>query len=192
MSDAWLFFKEFVREPGGVGAILPSSPALAASIVAAAELRDGQVIVEFGAGTGPFTRAIRTAVPGARLIAFEPSAPMAAKLRDEMPDLDLVERYAADLPEVLAERDLTRCDRVVSGLPWAVFPEDVQRQTLSAVTQCLSPGGRFVTFQYVHSQVMPQAKRFLALMGETFATVDRSPITWNNVPPAFVFVGTVA
>ena len=45
------------------------------------------------------------------------------------------------------------------------------------MVECLSEEGRFVTFQYVHSQVMPQAKRFLAMMEEHSSTIERSPIT---------------
>ncbi len=188
MSDVWLFLKEFARNPGQLGAVTPSSRKLAESVVAAAGLTDEQIIVELGAGTGPFTRAVREAVPSATFVALEPSEPMAKRLREQMPDLDVDGRYASELRAILSDRELPHCDRVISGLPWAVFPDEAQRQTLRAVCDCLTPDGRFVTFQYVHSQVLPAARKFRALLDEHFERVQKSEVTWRNVPPAFLFV----
>lgn len=188
MSDVWLFLKEFARNPGQLGAVTPSSRKLAASVVEAAGLSDDQIIVELGAGTGPFTRAVREAVPSATFVALEPSEPLAVRLREQMPDLDVDGRYASELRAILDDRELPHCHRVISGLPWAVFPDEAQRQTLRAVCDCLTADGRFVTFQYVHSQVLPAARKFRELLDEHFESVQKSKITWRNVPPAFLFV----
>ncbi len=188
MSDAWLFLKEFARKPGQLGAVTPSGPRLARAVVRAADLRDEHLIVELGAGTGPFTMAILAAVPSCSFVAFEPSDVLAARLRHMMPDLDVVERYADELPAVLAERGHTHCDRVISGLPWAVFDEQMQRDTLKAVTECMQPDGVFITFQYIHSQVLPAARKFRGLLDERFGRIDKVHGSWRNVPPAFLFV----
>ena len=47
--------------------------------------------------------------------------------------------------------------------------------------------GRFVTFAYIHAQPMRQAKRFREKLNHTFAAVEKSPIVWKNLPPAFVY-----
>ncbi|VWD62192.1 phospholipid methyltransferase [Burkholderia contaminans] len=51
-----LFLRTWLRNPRRVGALAPSSPALAALITADIP-RDGAAVIELGAGTGVFTRA---------------------------------------------------------------------------------------------------------------------------------------
>lgn len=189
MSDAWLFFREFAKNPTSLGAVAPSSPALARSVVDAASIAPGHVVVELGAGTGPFTAEIlKRHAHDVHFLAFEPSAELAQRLRERFPDLRLEERFAQDLPLVLDAWGHPTVDRVVSGLPWAIFPDELQDAILAAACDRLAEDGVFVTFQYVHSQVMPQARKFLDRLNRHFGDVSRTNITWRNVPPAFVFV----
>lgn len=189
MSDAWLFFREFARNPKTLGAVAPSSPALARSVVDAADLHPGHVVVELGAGTGPFTAEIlERHGEEVHFLAFEPKSELAARLRQRFPGIKLEERFAQDLPEVLDSWGHPQMDRVVSGLPWAIFPDDLQDAILDATCARLGPDGVFVTFQYVHSQVLPAARKFRGLLDDYFVSVHKSRTTWANVPPAFLFV----
>jgi len=64
----------------------------------------------------------------------------------------------------------------------------MQVQCLDAMMRVLKPGGRFVTFTYVHSQaVLSGAKRFSRLLPGYFQAVSKSPVVWLNIPPAFVY-----
>ena len=86
-------------------------------MVSAADLRPGHKVVEIGAGTGPFTRAIQAARPDVDLLLVEPSAELAAVLRRDFPGVTVDERYAQDLPAIVKDWGHERVDRVVSGLP---------------------------------------------------------------------------
>lgn len=188
-SDALLFLKEFVRDPKRVGSVTPSGIQLARRMVTAADIHDDHVVVELGAGTGPVTREIRRAHPAVPLLALEPGPDLAARLRLELPDVEVSERFAQDLPEVVAEWGHAKVDRVVSSLPWTVWSPEVIGAGLRAVGEVLAPGGRMVTFSYVHSQaLLPGARRFRAMLEEHFARVERTETQWRNVPPALVFV----
>ena len=79
-------------------------------------------------------------------------------------------------------------DKVVSSLPWAIWPPVLQAECFDAIAQVLHPNGRMVTFQYVHSQVLPAARRFRAVLDERFGRVEKTKIAWANLPPAFVLV----
>jgi phosphatidylethanolamine/phosphatidyl-N-methylethanolamine N-methyltransferase len=184
-----LFFREFTRNPKGIGSVMPSGSQLARRMVTAAEIAPGQAVVELGAGTGPVTRVLRDRHPDVDLLLIEPSAELAGVLRQDFPGVPVDERFAKDLPAICLEWGHERIDRVVSGLPWTMWSEDVITAGLDAVVQVLAPGGRMVTFSYVHSQLLlPGARRFRRLLGERFATVTRTEVQWLNVPPALVFV----
>ncbi|TNE92147.1 MAG: methyltransferase domain-containing protein [Deltaproteobacteria bacterium] len=188
MTDAFVFLREFVRDPNRIGAVAPSGKQLAARMCESADLADDHVIVELGAGTGPFTRAIRERHPHAPLLALEPKEDLAALLREELPDVEVVEAFAQELPRLCAEWGHPVVDRVVSGLPWTLWPPEVQRAALDAVVEVLSPDGRFVTFNYLGAHLMPKAQALRGELAERFGRVEMSSTAWLNVPPAFVYI----
>jgi phosphatidylethanolamine/phosphatidyl-N-methylethanolamine N-methyltransferase len=182
------FLAEFLRTPGRVGAIAPSSPDLARRMVSAVNPQSPSVVVEFGPGTGPFTEAILGKLGhGSRLIAIEQNDAFAALLRKKFPDLDLVHGSVEFLPEILEARGGQPADCIVSGLPWASFDAALQRRILAAAANGLREGGSFTTFAYVHGLLLPAAWRFRRLLEATFRQVRQSEVVWRNVPPAFVY-----
>ena len=78
-------------------------------------------------------------------------------------------------------------DAATSGKPWAVFPENLQRDLLSALKTVLKPGGQFCTFAYLQGMILPAAQRFRKLLNEELSEVHISRIVWRNLPPAFVY-----
>lgn len=187
--DVGLFLREVARAPGRMGAVLPSSRYLAQLMVSSAGVTDEHVIVELGAGTGPVTYAIRDAAPTAPLLAVEPGEELAQHLRDTFPDVTVSATYAQDLAATAAEWGHTTVDRVVSSLPWTVFPKDIADAGLAAVTDVLANDGVMVTFTYVHANsLLPGGKRLRELLSAHFGQVETSRIEWRNVPPALVYI----
>jgi phospholipid N-methyltransferase len=184
----WAFLREFARDPRAMGAVAPSGPALARMEVEAARIENGEPVVEIGAGTGPMTAEIVRQVPASPLLALEPNAALVAALRARFPGIRVEEAMAQALPTLCASWGHPKVRRVVSGLPWAIWPEELQNEILDAVLAVLTPDGRMVSFQYVHSQVLPAAVRFRAVLEARFTSVTQTPIAWANVPPAFVLV----
>lgn len=181
------FLGEFVRDPVGLGAIAPSGPQLARIEVDAADIQPHHVVVELGAGTGPMTAEI-VKRPHRGFVSLEPNPALAATLRSRFPDVQVDERYAQELPTILAELGFDKADRVVSSLPWAIWPQELQEEIFAAILQVLAPDGRFVTFSYLHAKPLPAARRFRATLEAHFREVHTSQVAWLNVPPAFVFV----
>jgi phosphatidylethanolamine/phosphatidyl-N-methylethanolamine N-methyltransferase len=58
---------------------------------------------------------------------------------------------------------------------------------LDEMMKALKPGGRFVTFAYLHGLLLPSAQRFADLLPQYFSSVTKSDIVWLNLPPAFVY-----
>jgi phospholipid N-methyltransferase len=52
------FLGAFLRNPAGVGALMPSSPALARELVDSCDLGAARVVVELGPGTGAVTEVL--------------------------------------------------------------------------------------------------------------------------------------
>ncbi len=171
-----------------MGAVAPSGPTLARLEVAAAEIANGEPIVEIGAGTGPMTSEILRQAPASPVLALEPNPVLAADLQRRFPSVRVEQAFAQSLPERCAAWGHPQVRRVVSGLPWAIWPDSLQTEILDAVLAILSPDGRMVSFQYVHSQFLPAAVRFRTVLESRFGGVTQTPIAWANVPPAFVLV----
>jgi phosphatidylethanolamine/phosphatidyl-N-methylethanolamine N-methyltransferase len=184
-----LFLRQFIRSPRTVGAVLPSSPALASIMLAPVDFAGARAIVEFGPGTGAFTIEIaRRLRPGCRYLGIELSADFTRNLAARFPGLSFVNASAADLTEILAAQDIGAVDAIVCGLPWATLPVSLQDTVFAAIDRALVPGGVFVTFGYFQSLVLPPTWALRRRLRQEFAEVSRSPVVWANVPPAFAYI----
>jgi phospholipid N-methyltransferase len=182
------FLAEFARDPMTVGAVAPSSAALARVVTAVVPRSGSPTVVELGPGTGAFTVAIQHRLAGrGRHIAVEVNERFAARLAAANPAVDVVHADATILAAVLAQRGLDHADVVVSGLPWAAFAADQQRDVLSAVVAALPPHGVFTTFAYVHARWAPPARRLLRTLRARFDEVAVGRTVWANLPPALVY-----
>jgi phospholipid N-methyltransferase len=188
--NAIAFLKEFFANPATVGALGPSSPALAARIVAAAKLDSARVVIELGPGTGVFTEEIlRRISPGTAFFAVERNERFAAATKNRCPNAVVWHDCATSIPRRLSEHGHERCDRILSGLPWASFPPELQDELLRTICDVLEPGGIFVTFAYLQGLLLPAGLRFRRRLQHHFgaANVTTTSPVWKNVPPAFIY-----
>jgi phospholipid N-methyltransferase len=180
------FVRDVMSRPLEMGAILPSSQFLARAMVDAAEIQPRHRVLELGAGSGAFTREISDRHPSADLILVEPGASLAEGLRREFPRARVCAILAQDLGDVgLAPGSI---DRVVSGLPWALWSGEVQSQILDALVPLLAPHARLVTFHYLHSRALGRVASFRELLSTRFRRVTHTAPVWANMPPAYVRV----
>jgi phospholipid N-methyltransferase len=152
------------------------------------DLRRAEAVLEYGPGTGAFTEYIlKEMTPSAKFAAIELNPQFAAAFRARHPRALLFEDSVENARAICDRAGIGAADCIVSGLPWAVFTLSMQKRFLDEMMRVLKPGGRFVTFGYVHALALPPAKRFAALLDGYFTTVSKSPIVWLNIPPAFVY-----
>ena len=182
------FLTEFLRSPLTVGAVAPSSSGLARVAVAPVPRAADAVVVELGAGTGAFTGPIQQRLGGrGRHVVIEINERFAQRLARRCPAVEVVVADAADLGAVLADRGIGRADVIVSGLPWAAFAPDHQRDVLAAATEVLAADGVFTTFAYVHARWAPPARRLHRALESRFDEVVTGRTVWANLPPALVY-----
>lgn len=183
-----LFLKRFLANPGVVGALLPSSPALCREITDEINIEAAEAVVELGPGTGVITDEILARLnPQAKFIAIELDEKLYRTLHRNRPDLNIVNDTAENLPEIMEDADIKHLNAIVSGLPWAAFPEKLQVGILNAIMNSLCEGGYFTTFAYLQGLVLPAGLRFKKLLKKTFKKVTVSRVVWNNFPPAIVY-----
>ena len=89
--DALRFFFRWLRKPSQVGAVAPSSAALATALAAEVDVEAPGTVVELGPGTGRVTRALLEAgVDPEKLIAIERDAAFCRLLRERFPAIRIV------------------------------------------------------------------------------------------------------
>jgi phospholipid N-methyltransferase len=186
---ARVFFHQFLRSPKTVGAVLPSSRALAQVMLAPIDFGSARAIVEFGPGTGAFTGEIaRRLTPDCRYVGIEVNPRFVHELRGRFPRLGFVRGSVADLTAILAEQDIGGVDAIVCGLPWATLPVALQETVFEAMRAALDPAGLFVTFGYLQGLVLPGARALRRRLRREFAEVRQTSPVWGNVPPAFAYI----
>lgn len=190
LRDSVRFLGSFARRPQRVGAVLPSSRALAEALVGdLSTLQAGDVLVEYGPGTGPMTRVIAERLPdGVDYLGIELDAGFHALLEQRFPRLEFVQASAAEVGAILQARSMPSPRRIVSGIPFASLGEEIQRGIINGTASALAADGEFRTFQYAHAYRLAAAKRFRSMMEEAFSGFRREGPVLRNVPPAYVLV----
>ncbi|HEB54641.1 MAG TPA: phospholipid methyltransferase [bacterium] len=189
MRDGLGFFGRFLKNPTSVGAVLPSSRWLARALVGSLDhIRPGELVVEYGPGTGPATEVVRQRLPqGTRYLGIELEPRFRDLLARRFPTMTFHQGSAGDVQRILADRDLPRPARIISGLPFASLPPAVQDAVVDGLVWAMRDSDcDFRTFQYAHAYGLKAARRFRALMNERFAHFERIGPIVRNVPPAFV------
>lgn len=203
-SRGLAFLREFLKNPTRTAAIAPSSARLAERMVSGLDLASMRSIVEYGPGTGVFTRAVLERLPEGWLgqcadrpgadkrafVAIEYNPDLARVVQERFPTV-CVENESAERVEAICARHGVapgELDLVVSGLGWVSFEPGLCTRMLEATHRMLRPGAEFRTFGYHLGLVMPHAGHFRREIKRIFSSVYTTPAVWANLPPAFVYV----
>lgn len=167
-----------VARPAMVGALLPSSRALARAMARAAD--GAELIVELGAGTGAITQALVERHAQTPIVAVELQAELAEHLAQRYPRLDV--RCA---PAHSALRGLQGAQPrvvVVSSLPFRSLPQRWRLQSSLAIENFLLADARRHLVQYTYQ---PRAPFDLQHAGQL--RWHKRGVVWRNAPPAWVW-----
>lgn len=183
-----MFIKQLLARPGSTGAIVPSSDGLARRMIEFAAPGPGAVIAEYGPGTGVFTRRVLESLsPDQTFFAIEVNEDFVKELRKRFPALHLHLGCASGVGDCCRAEGVDRVDCVISGLPWAIFPDSLQHKILGAMMEVMPAGGTFVTFAYLQGLVMPAGRNFKKNLRKYFSHVGNSGVIWKNLPPAIIY-----
>jgi phosphatidylethanolamine/phosphatidyl-N-methylethanolamine N-methyltransferase len=179
--SALSFFLAWLANPRRVGAIVPSSPALADAITAGLSPASAPVI-ELGPGTGVITRSIiARGIPEHRLALIEYEADFVARLRREFPRAHVYRLDATRLRNVDLF-DGERAGAVVSGIPLLLLPLKSVIALLEGAFERLRADGELYQFTYGRDAPIPGP--ILERLG---LGAERVGSTLANLPPASVY-----
>ncbi len=180
-KETLTFLRAWAKNPRSVGAIAPSSPALAGLITR--EITSAHApIVELGAGTGVFTRKLLAqGVREEDLILIEESGDMAKLLSEKFPEARVIQMDASH-PSLADHIEVEKVGAVVSGLPLLSLPSSVVDGLLANLTSVLDTEAYMYQFTYSwRSPIRPQRARQFGLEASRVGRV------LFNLPPATVY-----
>lgn len=185
-SERLRFIGQWLKNPRQTASVTPSSPELAAAMLAELPANTTRVI-ELGGGTGAITHALLAhGIVGRHLLVLELNEALHAHLVVQFPRELMVLGDAGELARLAEDAgylDDGLADAVVSGLGLLSMDRGAATRILESAFACLRPDGRFIQFTY--GPMSPVMESVLAAMG---LTMRRASFVLRNVPPATVWV----
>ena len=181
LDDEMQFIRSWIEKPLSTGAVMPSSKALARTMVRYVDPQSSGPVIELGPGTGPVTEAlVRHGIDPKRLVLVEFNPDFCRLLRTRYPEATVVQGDAYRLRRLLGALVREPAAAVVSGLPLVTKPLRTRLRLISDAMSLLAPGAPFVQFTYAMVPPIPKA-----LSG---IKAEASELIWMNLPPARVWV----
>ncbi len=181
------FLTRFIMKPHAVGSIWPSSQHLAQAMIEDITFQSGDVVIEYGPGTGPFTHLLRQHLPqGIRYLGIEYDLHLCKALYRRFPEMLFHHGSAEETVQLLKHYNLGPARLIISGLPFANMPPSLQERILTATEQSLRPDGIFRTFTYLGSSISSHARHFQKRATDHFLQHKKHRIVLRNLPPARV------
>jgi phosphatidylethanolamine/phosphatidyl-N-methylethanolamine N-methyltransferase len=179
----FLFLKQFINKPLGIGSIVPSGKQLAKLMVENLQIEPDDLVVELGPGTGVFTKELlRQGVAPENIILVEFNPNFANFLRKNFPTLRVIQGDASKLPELLAEIKVGKVRRIMSGIPMRSLPKFMRSAITQGIAESLEKNG--VAVQFTYALTAPLAA---LTAGENQLSGQRVASAFKNVPPAFIW-----
>jgi phospholipid N-methyltransferase len=181
LSQWNMFFRQFVRHPGMIGSVIPTSDTVVNRILDKVDWANCRLFVEYGPGVGTFTRAILDRLhPDAQLIAIDLNLDFVAWLEAHVrdPRLRVVHGSAADVRRFIKEAGRHQADYILSGIPFSTLPDGLGESICAETRNALRPGGAFLVYQY--------SRYVRRLLDPAFDMVN-DELEWRNIPPCRIF-----
>lgn len=186
MNENIEFLQAFLKNPGKVGAIAPSSPELAQKMVEDIEPDASNIVLELGVGTGAITKFVQDVVPDEKsYLGIELDRDLVKSLKRNFPDLKIVRGNACEAFALHQKTHFGKVGFIICCLPFVSIPNDVGERILQEVDKFMEFGCTFRTFQYAHGYYFPSAIKLREHMRDRYGKAKKSPLIMKNVPPAF-------
>src|SRR6476469_10915323 len=126
MKENLQFLQAFLKNPGKVGAITPSSSDLANELLQGIEPYEDNIVLELGVGTGAITKFLEEIVPnGSSYLGIELDRELVKSLNENYPDMRIICGNAAEAYSIHQKSGLGHVRYVVCCLPFVSLPKEV-------------------------------------------------------------------
>lgn len=187
LGRLWTWTVETIKHPVEVSTIFPSSRHLANHMISLMDLKEPVDILELGPADGAITDPLVDNMhPDSRLVTVESNRRFYEILKEKYDShpregsIEIIEGRAENMSEIREDLGIESFDYIVSGLPLASFSNELSEDLLRKAYDNLSPGGRYLQFQY---SLKSQER-----VGEIFDSIETSK-EWKNLwfKPTYVY-----
>ena len=180
LTDNLRFLRALIARPKNIGAVAPSSRALARAIARQIDPNRPGPVLELGPGTGVVTTALlEHGIAPERLTVIEYDPDFAAAIAARFHGVHVIQGDAFDLKRTLGARHLEPFAAIVSGIPLLNFPVPRRLALMEALAGQMAPAAPLIQFSYgMHAPVVPPPGH----------SVHCAARVWANLPPARVWV----
>ena len=180
MSDTLRFVTRLILQPKTIGAIAPSSRALATAMAAQIDPDEPGSILELGPGTGVATEALLArGIAPERITVVEYDRHFSQLIASRYSRINVINGDAFDLANLLGPGSRQHFSGAISGVPLLNHSVARRQVFLSGVLALLKPGTPYVQFSYgIRPPVAPTSG----------VSVSAADFVLFNLPPARVWV----
>jgi phosphatidylethanolamine/phosphatidyl-N-methylethanolamine N-methyltransferase len=179
LADNLRFLRALIARPKNIGALMPSSPALAEAIARQIDPHAGPVL-EIGAGTGVVSEALLArGVPAERLTLLEYDEDMASHLADRFSRCRVIRGDAFNLDQSLGRPNGSPYGAIVSGIPLLNHSMPRRQAYVADLFRRMMPDAPLVQFSYGTQAPVKAPAGY---------SVVRAATVLANIPPAKVWV----
>lgn len=198
LHNNFSFFTNFIKNPLTVGAVLPSSRALASKVskhvTSTENTSEGRNILEIGPGTGEFTyEIVKNLNPKDRLDLVEYDEQFCKVLQQRFGHLKNVNIKQISIIDL--KIDDYKYDAIISGLPLNAFSSEFVDEVCEKFEELSNEGAHLSYFEYpllanIKKLFMSKNKKrdletVLQTKNDFYQKYkESSEIVWLNVPPA--------
>lgn len=144
------YLKQLIKDPL-VASLVSTSSTSSKKIVQQLNLKPGQIVVEYGPGSGEIAELIRQKItPGGKLFLIERNQKLAEKLSLKFKtdnNVYIFNDSAENVGAILQTAGVLLVDRILSSIPFSFLTSAVARQIVTTSYKVLAPGGLFAIFQ---------------------------------------------
>jgi phosphatidylethanolamine/phosphatidyl-N-methylethanolamine N-methyltransferase len=183
LKERFLFFITGIKDHSQVVSFFPSSDSLSEAMLRDIDFDKAKVILEYGPGTGTFTRVmLKRGRPDLKIIGFELNKTFHDYLLKNINDarFECINDSAENSIDYLKKHNITQVDYIISSLPFSHIPENIKVNILRNANKILNGHGSFNHYRY--------NSRFVEELKNYFSQVEMKPV-WMNLPPAYVYTG---
>ena len=186
MNENLQFLQAFLKNPLKVGAIAPSSPELAAEMLAGIEPDEENIVLELGVGTGAITKYLAGAIPNKdSYLGIELDDDLVRTLNRKYPELNIVCGSASEAYAIHQGSGLGKVRYVVCCLPFVSLPKEVSESVLIEIEKFMEEGCVFRIIQNAHGYYLPPARKLRDYLKSRYGRSKRSPLVMKNLPPSY-------
>lgn len=148
LMDKIKYFKHFLKDKK-VASFTPTSPTCISKICRSIKFEKDITIVEYGAGTGVFTKeALKKMTPNSKIILIESNVAFYDYLKTLDDDrIICVHDQAEKILDILKQLNIDKVDYIVSGIPFSFFKEDQRDELIRISYELLNENGAFFAYQ---------------------------------------------